>query len=123
MAVQLALVHRARITFVYVVDTSIVEEMASASGHPAQQVQRQLELTGQRYLDYLSRMATSAGLVADQVVRHGTPYSEIERLAREQGVDLIVIGEVGRRGPRRILIGSVTERVIEYSPCPVLVVK
>jgi nucleotide-binding universal stress UspA family protein len=38
-------------------------------------------------------------------------------------VDLIVIGQVGSRGPRRILIGSVTERVIEHAPCPVLVVK
>jgi nucleotide-binding universal stress UspA family protein len=51
------------------------------------------------------------------------PFSEITNLAREQGVGLIVIGQMAGRGPRRILIGSVTERVIEHAPCPVLVVK
>jgi nucleotide-binding universal stress UspA family protein len=39
------------------------------------------------------------------------------------GIDLIVIAQVGQRGLPRILVGSVTERVIEYAPCPVLVVK
>ncbi|MBC7260826.1 MAG: universal stress protein, partial [Chloroflexi bacterium] len=79
--------------------------------------------TGQRYLNYLTRLATDANLKTKQVIRYGTPYSEITSLANEEGADLIVIGQVGRHGPRRILIGSVTERVIEYANCPVLVVK
>jgi len=123
LAIQLATIHRARITFVYVVDTSVVEQLTDTSGKVARQVRQELELTGQRYLNYLSRLATNAGLVVDHVIRYGAPYSEIESLARERDVDLIVIGQVGHRGLRRILIGSVTERVIEYAPCPVLVVK
>jgi len=123
LAIQMAIAHRARITFVYVVDTAVVEELASASGRIAEQVKHELELNGQRYLNHLSRIAANADLVVNQVIRYGTPYSEIESLAQEQSVDLIVIGQVGHRGPRRILIGSVTERVVEYAPCPVLVVK
>jgi nucleotide-binding universal stress UspA family protein len=38
-------------------------------------------------------------------------------------MDMIVMGTLGRRGAERILIGSVTQRVIEYATCPVLVVK
>jgi nucleotide-binding universal stress UspA family protein len=123
LAIRLATTHHARITFIYVVDTSVVEELASASGKIAEQVKHELALNGQRYLDHLSRLASKANLVVEQVIGYGTPYSEIESRAREQSVDLIVIGQVGHRGPRRILIGSVTERVIEYAPCPVLVVK
>jgi nucleotide-binding universal stress UspA family protein len=42
------------------------------------------------------------------MIRHGTPYSEISDLARErEGVDLIVIGRVGCRGARGVLVGSV----------------
>ena len=123
LAVQLTVLHKARLTFVYVVDDAVVEKVARVSGQEAKQVQNELELSGQRYLDYLSRLAAEADLGSNQVIRHGVPSREITDLAREQGVDLIVIGQVGSRGPRRILIGSVTERVIEYAPCSVLVVK
>lgn len=123
LAIQLAVLHQAQITFTYVVDDAVVEELVGVSGRMAQQVRQELETTGQRYLDYLSRLARDANLTTSQTIRYGTPYSEIESLAREQNADLIVIGQVGRRGIRRILIGSVTERVIELAPCPVLVVK
>jgi nucleotide-binding universal stress UspA family protein len=122
-AVQLAAFHRAHLTFVYVVDTSVVEALADRPDNMLEPVEQELALTGQRYLDYLCCLAADAGLEADQVIRHGVPYREIERLARERNVDLIVIGQVGQRGPRRIVIGSVTERVIECAPCAVLVVK
>ena len=123
LAIGLAVSQGAQITFVYVVNTAVVDELTATSGKLVQQVRQELEHTGQRYLDHLSRLAVNAGLQTNRLIRHGTPYGEIESLAREQGVDLIVIGQVGHRGPRRILIGSVTERVIEYAPCPVLVVK
>jgi nucleotide-binding universal stress UspA family protein len=62
-------------------------------------------------------------LAAEKVLREGTPHIEIVNEARKQTADLIVMGQVGRRGPRRILIGSVAERVIEYAECPVLITK
>ncbi len=123
LAIQIAATHSVPITFVYVVDSAIVDEIAGATSKTTEMVHRELETKGRRYLDYLCRMARDRGLQTDQVVRHGIPHSEIANLAREQGVDLIVIGQVGRRGPRRVLIGSVAERVIEYAPCPVLVVR
>jgi nucleotide-binding universal stress UspA family protein len=123
LAVRLAASQGARITFVYVVDTAVVDHLTTTSGKLVQQVRQELERTGQRYLDHLSRLALKAGLQASQLIRHGTPYGEIESLVREQKVDLIVIGQSSHRGPRRVLVGSVTQRVIEYTPCPVLVAK
>jgi nucleotide-binding universal stress UspA family protein len=108
---------------VYVVDTALVDDLTPVSRRPVEQVQRDLETTGRRYLDHLARLAADAQLEVDGVIRYGVPYLEITRLAEERGVDLIVIAQVGHRGPPRILVGSVTERVIEYAPCPVLVVK
>lgn len=57
------------------------------------------------------------------VVRIGTPADEIDDYAREIGADLIVIPSHGYHGVKRFLLGSVTERVLRYSPCPVLVLK
>ncbi len=123
LAVQMAAFHKSRLTFVYVVDETVASELASASRKDKQQALGELESTGQRSLDYLCRIAGEAGLAADQVVRRGEPCDEITNLAREEAVDLIVIGQVGSRGLRRVLIGCVTERVIENAPCPVLVAK
>jgi len=123
LAVELAAAFRAQITFVYVVDTSAVEEMARASRRPVEQVRRGMEANSQRYLRHLMHQAVGQGLEARQAIRFGIPYAEIADLAREDNADLIVMGQVGRHGPRRLMMGSVTERVIELAPCPVLVVK
>jgi len=123
LAIRIAVTCSVPITFVYVVDSAIADEIAEATSKAAETVHRELEAKGRRYLDYLSRLAQDRGLQTGQVIRHGIPHSEIANLAREQSVDLIIIGQVGRRGPRRVLIGSVAERVIEYAPCPVLVVR
>ncbi|HKJ75898.1 MAG TPA: universal stress protein [Gammaproteobacteria bacterium] len=41
--------------------------------------------------------------------------------ARDNDVDVIILGTHGRSGLRRVLVGSVAERVIGHAPCPVLV--
>ena len=66
---------------------------------------------------------TAEGL---QVVRHvvvGTPFLEIIRYARAEDIDLIVIGTHGRTGLAHMLMGSVAEKVVRKSPCPVLSVR
>ncbi|MFK7817340.1 MAG: universal stress protein [Planctomycetaceae bacterium] len=54
---------------------------------------------------------------------NGPPFVEIVRYAKENDIDLIVIGTHGRTGLKHVLIGSVAERVVRKSPCPVLTVR
>ena len=56
-------------------------------------------------------------------VLHGSPFVSIVRLARDESVDVIVMGTHGRSGLKHILIGSVAEKVVRKSPCPVMVVR
>ena len=53
----------------------------------------------------------------------GDPSTEIIDYAKEISADLIVLPSHGRKGISRFLLGSVTERVVRLSPCPVLVLK
>jgi len=53
-------------------------------------------------------------------VRIGSAADTIQELAREQHVDLIVMGTHGRRGLAHMFLGSVAERVVRGAPCPVL---
>ena len=52
----------------------------------------------------------------------GPPASVITHAAERAGNDLIAVGAHGRRGVRRLLLGSVAESTIRHSPCSVLVV-
>lgn len=56
------------------------------------------------------------------VVAEGTPWQEIDRVARDCGVDLIVMGTHGRRGIARALLGSVAARVLRTASVPVVTV-
>ncbi len=53
----------------------------------------------------------------------GKPSEEILRVAREEGVDLIIMGTHGRTGVRHLLLGSVAEDVTRHAPCPVFTVR
>ncbi|HEX6370832.1 MAG TPA: universal stress protein [Longimicrobium sp.] len=55
-------------------------------------------------------------------VRTGDPAYEIVREAEDWGADLIVLGTHGRRGVRRVFLGSVAETVLRRAPCAALVV-
>ncbi len=56
-------------------------------------------------------------------VAFGTPAPEILDYAQEKKVELIVIPSHGHTGIGRFLLGSVAERVVRYSHCPVLVLR
>lgn len=67
--------------------------------------------------------ATAAGLTADSLVREGSPAKVIADVARELGSDLVVISTHGYTGLKHVLMGSIAEQVVRYTPCPVLVVR
>jgi nucleotide-binding universal stress UspA family protein len=64
-----------------------------------------------------------AGFEATSLVTHGNPNHEIVKLAESERADLIVIGSRGLTGTTRFLMGSVSDGVVKYAPCPVLVVR
>jgi nucleotide-binding universal stress UspA family protein len=123
LAIRLASRDKARLTFFYVVDRSVAERIAISSKKDPRLVEAELAASGDRCLTRLSRQAKERGLDAEMTIRRGEPHREIEDLTRELKADLIVIGQIGRYGLQRVLIGSVTERVIEGTECPVLVVR
>lgn len=67
--------------------------------------------------------AQKAGVDAQAFVMTGKPADAIIEIAKDKSADLIVVGSHGRTGLDRLLMGSVTERVIVMSSCAVLAVK
>lgn len=71
----------------------------------------------------VKEIATEAGVTAKGFVYGGRPYEAILEIAKEEKADLIIVGSHGRTGIAKLLMGSVTERVIVLTECAVLVVK
>lgn len=75
------------------------------------------------YVSDVKKLAEAAGVKAETFVGEAEADEAITNLAKEQNADMVIIGSHGRTGLRRLLMGSVAEKVIGYAPCPVLVVK
>jgi nucleotide-binding universal stress UspA family protein len=73
-------------------------------------------------LNGLAAGVRESGLECQTANVDGNPGDEIVDYAAKIGVDLIVMGTQGRGGLRRLLLGSVAEKVLRAACCPVLVV-
>lgn len=80
-----------------------------------------------RRRDELSRFVTAdtgalPGVAIDVALTTGSPVREIVEAAVTLKADLLVLGSHGRSGVKRLVLGSVAERTLRESPCPVLIV-
>jgi nucleotide-binding universal stress UspA family protein len=76
--------------------------------------------------DVLERASERAGAAeADFEVRsvEGHPAETLISVASDEGFDLIAVGSVGMRGPKRFMLGNVPERVSHHAPTDVLILK
>src|SRR5688572_3600845 len=64
----------------------------------------------------------AAGLRCETAMLVGRPDAEIVARANATAAELIVMGTHGRSGIAHALLGSVAERVVQHSPCPILIV-
>jgi nucleotide-binding universal stress UspA family protein len=71
---------------------------------------------------FASREAARRGVPLRTESRVGHPAETLVRVAEEGGYDLIVLGRRGLTPVQRWMLGSVSERVLRYAPCAVLVV-
>jgi nucleotide-binding universal stress UspA family protein len=74
-------------------------------------------------LDSGALLARSVGVICNTYARQGDPADAILDVAEERSADLIVVGNKGRTGARRFLLGSVPNRVSHHAPCAVLIIR
>lgn len=84
----------------------------------------ELQASARKALEKLPETEWSQGIA--EIIRHvetGTPFLEVIRYAKAHEIDLIVVGTHGRTGLVHMLMGSVAEKIVRKSPCPVLTVR
>lgn len=81
-----------------------------------------LKLAEKRFKEFLEKDYLS-DINVTPIIKHFKIFSELDELAREENVDLIVMGSKGADGLKEMLIGSNTEKVIRHAHVPVMVIK
>ena len=122
---SLARVFGARLHVLHVVETFVVDSAAFGSAAailPSLQVE--LEKAAEETLQKLVTAEDRRELKAVAAIRSiDTPAHAVVEYARDEQIDLIVVGTHGRRGISHVLLGSVAEKVVRLAPCPVLTVR
>jgi nucleotide-binding universal stress UspA family protein len=95
------------------------EHFEPSEVEPAQKAREARELLD----NAVQRIESGGGKIAQAHLKFGGAAEEIVNLGEEIEAGLIVVGNRGRRGLRRALMGSVSDSVVRHAHCPVLVVR
>jgi nucleotide-binding universal stress UspA family protein len=123
-AQALAETFHASLHVLHVVEDPVVHGWTSVDFNPDLPSYREvLGNAAKARLDNVLSEADRERFHAELVAKFGSPFVEIVRYAKDQAVDLIVLGTHGRGPVRHMLMGSVAEKVVRKAPCPVLTVR
>jgi nucleotide-binding universal stress UspA family protein len=118
-AMELAERFGAAIHAIFVVDTRLYGEPGLSS---TELVTDEMEDRGQAFLADFADRADNENITVETRCCHGVPHQEIVSHADEVDADVIVLGFQGHTHKQKGNIGSVAERVIRTSDCPVFTV-
>lgn len=116
-AIDLARQYGATIHVLHVVDDDFRTRIGEFTG-----ADDELERRGEQAIERVEHMITAHDVAVETVLETGDPATTIVEYAADIDADVVVLGTHGRSGVERRLIGSVAERVVRRSPCPVLTI-
>ena len=120
MGIELAKLAGGTVTALYVADTSrmshLPDDMLLFS------IRELLVKEGNEAVNYIKKLAEKSGVAFEKQLVEGNPGEEITKFAYKAGMNVIVLGSVGRTGLDKFLLGSVAEKVVRNSKVPVLTV-
>jgi len=76
-----------------------------------------------RRLDGEVKRLAREGWNVQPLLRKGNPAEQVLTLTSKQSADLLVLGSRGVTGLRRLLLGSVAQKVVRHAPCSAVIVK
>lgn len=119
-AIDHAKSHGATLHVLYVVEDHLIPGGVESGA----EIHEALKRDGEKAIREARTWAQAAGIESLQVeIGAGKPHEVILDYARDNGIDLIIMGTHGRSGIERALLGSVTERVLRLADQPVLTVR
>lgn len=113
----------AKLILVHVIQPAVVPDNFGVIPPAYEEWTGALIQTAQQRLGQLAVEIAENKFSVRPIVCTGRAAWEIVRVAREAGVDLIIVSTHGYSGLKHVLLGSTAELVVRHAPCPVLTVR
>jgi len=110
----------------YVINEMAISKVIASllrKGTSEEDLRRTLKASAEKIVLEVSKMGEASGVRVEPLIREGDPASRILDAARIENVDLIVMGSHGEGGITSKLIGSVAQKVLNWSDTPVMIVR
>ena len=119
---------RSKITLIHVISDFVPEFAITPDGFAIPnttvlEVRESIKKNAETMLKQRLEKVQKNNLMVDQVIKVGDPGSEIMDFAEKNQIDLILMGARGLGTFKKLLLGSVSDKVTSHSHCPVLIVK
>ncbi len=121
-ALELAKKFEAKVTLLMIVDKKDLDsiKMSTMSDELRHRAQAMVDEGRDHALSHVVDQIKDCGVPFSTAIEQGEPAKEIVSYAKAHAVDWIVMSTHARTGLAHFIIGSVTESVVQHSPCPVL---
>lgn len=121
VAAKVAKVFNAEILVIHMMGLSEAY-LTKSESEEAAEAHFYMKLAKKRYETFLNKPFIK-GIKVTQMVQNYKIFSEINQVAKENNIDIIIMGSHGASGVSEIFVGSNTEKVVRSSDIPVLVIK
>jgi nucleotide-binding universal stress UspA family protein len=122
-ALNLAKKFKSVLDLLYVVDLDVHPALYAWGMKSVLQIIPDIEKKARSDFKKMVKEENTAGLKINTFFREGKPHREIIKFARDQEHDLIIMATHALSGLDRLLLGSITEKVIRAAPCAALTLK
>lgn len=119
-AVEIALSFNASLTVLSVIPELYLTELSDADRN---RIFNALSRETTEAMEKVRKSLSGKSIEVKTLIRQGDPAEKILETAQKMKADLIVTGSHGKHGTKKFLLGSVSSKVVDYSKCPVMVVK
>jgi len=125
IAIDIAHRGKGSVTAVYVMETLRLAHLPGDATLPRfkERILELMQEEGNKATRFIEDHARIMNVPCQTIVAQGSPSEKLLKISQEQGMDLLVMGSLGRTGMEKFIMGSVAEKVILQSPIPVLLVK
>ena len=122
-AVDFAKFFKAKIFLIYVIEPIIYPADFSIGQVTIPTPDVDMHSRAQSELESLAKSFQESSVEVETIIKSGKPFVEINEIAAEKNIDLIIIATHGHTGVEHLLFGSTAEKVVRKAPCPVLTLR